>query len=128
MSYNFSKILFLVFTFIGSVSALYAQPLEINIEQDERIENLFKEKLKTGSVISNTERYKIQIFSGDNVNSRKVLTEFKSKYNEIEATIIFQTPNYKVLVGSFLNRIEATRYIDVLREEYPNAFIIKPSK
>lgn len=128
MSYNFSKILFLVFTFIGSVSALYAQPLETNIEQDERIENLFKEKLKTGSVISNTERYKIQIFSGDNVNSRKVLTEFKSKYNEIEATIIFQTPNYKVLVGSFLNRIEATRYIDVLREEYPNAFIIKPSK
>lgn len=128
MSYNFSKIFFLVIFYICFKNELQAQPLGTNIEQDERIESLFKEKLKTSSAISNTERYKIQIFSGDNVNSRKILTEFKSKYSEIEATIIFQTPNYKVLVGSFLNRIEATRYIDLLREEYPNAFIIKPSK
>lgn len=128
MSYNFTKILLSLIIFLCTLSVVKAQPLETNIEQDERIENLFKEKLKTGSIISNTERYKIQIFSGDNVNSRKVLTEFKSKYSEMEATIIFQTPNYKVLIGSFLNRIEATRYIDLLREEYPNAFIIKPSK
>jgi hypothetical protein len=57
-----------------------------------------------------------------------LLTEFKSNYKNIDATIIFQTPNYKVLVGSFFNRIEAVKFLEEIKTTYPNSFIIKPSK
>lgn len=106
----------------------FGQNDNISIEQSEKITALNAEKIKANNVNNANDRYKIQIFSGDNSNSRRLLTEFKSNYKNIDATIIFQTPNYKVLVGSFFNRIEAVKFLEEIKTTYPNSFIIKPSK
>jgi hypothetical protein len=121
---NLSVLLF-ISTLFHKISA---QNYQISVEQDPKIETLFLEKIKSNNTNNLNDRYKIQIFSGDNSNSRKVLNDFKSKYKQIDATITFQTPNYKVLVGSFFNRIDAIRCLDLIKNEYPNSFIIKPSK
>lgn len=116
----------LIFIFISfNVSA---QEYNVVVEQDLKFEKLLNEKIKSNTTNNLNERYKIQIFSGDNLNSRKMLNEFKSKYNSIDATIIFQTPNYKVIVGGFFNRITAFHCLEQLKDDYPNSFVIKPSK
>ena len=53
---------------------------------------------------------------------------FKKEFKEFDATIVFNTPSYKVWVGNYKTRIEAERNLKLLVKKYPNAFIIKPSK
>jgi len=98
------------------------------IEQDPQIDQLLTEKRNINSSITISDRWKIQIFTGDNENSRKVLTDFKKEIKTIDCTIVFHTPSYKVWVGNFKTRIEAERNLIEIKKKYPNAFLIKPNK
>jgi hypothetical protein len=85
-------------------------------------------KIKINSSITINDRYKIQIFNGDTENSKKTLTDFKRENKNLDATIVFSTPLYKVWVGNFKTRIEAEKTLTDLKKKYPNAFLIKPNK
>jgi hypothetical protein len=42
-------------------------------------------------------------------SKKKILNECKQDFVDLDGTIIFNTPNYKVWVGNFRTRIEAER-------------------
>ncbi|WP_396182712.1 SPOR domain-containing protein [Flavobacterium sp.] len=100
----------------------------ITVEQDAKFEQLLNEKRKVNSSIAMNDRWKIQIFTGDNENSKKTLLAFKKENKNIDCSIFFQTPVYKVWVGNFKTRIEAERNLKDIKLKYPNAFLIKPNK
>ncbi|GGD33860.1 SPOR domain-containing protein [Flavobacterium orientale] len=100
----------------------------VTVEQDAQFEQLLSEKRRINASITVTNRWKIQIFTGDNTNSRKALQDFKRDYKTIDATVVFHTPSYKVWVGNFKTRIEAERTLLDLKSKYPDAFLIKPNK
>lgn len=101
---------------------------KVSVSQDPKFEQLLNEKRKINSSITINDRYKIQIFNGDTENSKKILTEFKRDNKNMDATIVFSTPLYKVWVGNFKTRIEAEKNLNDLKKKYPNAFLIKPNK
>jgi hypothetical protein len=105
-----------------------AQENKTTIEQNIKFENLLKEKQKINSSISIIENYKIQIFYGSGEESKKKLTEFKRNFKEIEGTIIYSNPTYKVFVGNYDTRLEAKKAFEKIKESYPNALLIKPGK
>ncbi len=107
---------------------LAAQDAKINVSQDPKFEQLLNEKRKINSSITINDRYKIQIFNGDSENSKKTLMDFKKANKDMDATIVFSTPMYKVWVGNFKTRIEAEKNLNDLKKKYPNAFLIKPNK
>jgi hypothetical protein len=104
------------------------QVAKVSISQDPKFEQLLNEKRKINSSITINDRYKIQIFNGDSENSKKNLTDFKRENKNMDATIVFSTPQYKVWVGNFKTRIEAEKTLNDLKKKYPNAFLIKPNK
>jgi hypothetical protein len=104
------------------------QVAKVNVSQDPKFEQLLNEKRKINSSITINDRYKIQIFNGDTENSKKTLAEFKRENKNLDATIVFSTPLYKVWVGNFKTRIEAEKNLSDLKKKYPNAFLIKPNK
>jgi hypothetical protein len=104
------------------------QVAKVSVSQDPKFEQLLNEKRKINSSITINDRYKIQIFNGDTENSKKTLTEFKRENKNMDATIVFSTPLYKVWVGNFKTRIEAEKNLNDLKKKYPNAFLIKPNK
>jgi hypothetical protein len=53
---------------------------------------------------------------------------FKQEFKEIDATIVFNTPNYKVWVGNFKTRMEAERNFVEIKKKYKNVLLIKPNK
>ena len=114
------------FLFIGSKSI--GQEIKMTVTQDPKFELLLNEKRKINSSITVNDRYKIQIFNGDNENSKKKLIEFKKENKNFDATIVFSTPIYKVWVGNFKTRIEAEKNLNDLKKKYPTAFLIKPNK
>ena len=98
------------------------------IEQDPKIEALLKEKRRLNNDITINDVFKIQIYIGKLDESKKTLSEFKSKFKEIEGTMIYNNPTYKVWVGYFKTRIEAEKAMIDIKKEYPLALLIKPNK
>jgi inorganic pyrophosphatase len=119
--------LFLLF-YIFSISKMEAQNSTITINNDSKFDQLLTEKRKSNPNLNYNDRYKIQIFNGVSENAKKTLTEFRQEYKNLDGTIIFNTPNYKVWVGNFRNRMEAERYLEEMKKKYKTVFLIKPSK
>lgn len=116
----------LTFIILNSFSTVNAQ--SVTVSQDENFEQLLNEKRRINSSITINNRYKIQIFNGNSESSKKALIDFKREFKNYDATIIFSTPAYKVIVGNFKTRIEAERNLNLVRKKYPNSILIKPIK
>jgi len=118
--------LFILCVFSGQKT--YAQPSKINIIQDPKFEMLLNEKRKINSSITVNDRYKVQIFYGTNEEAKKTLSAFKKDFRQLDGTIIYSNPNYKVWVGTFKTRIEAEKNYKEILKKYPTALLIRPNK
>jgi hypothetical protein len=107
---------------------LSAQDEKTTLSQDGKFEQMLAEKRKINTSITVNDRYKIQIYNGDSEMAKKTLVDFKKDFKNLDGTIVFSTPAYKVWVGNFRSRIEAERNLADLRKKYPNALMIKPNK
>ena len=126
---NLSKHNLLYFFILSSFLCLSsrAQDGKTNVSVDPKIDQLLKEKRKLNTGLFLNEAYKIQIFYGNSEESKKKLQEFKKEFKDLDGTIIFNSPNYKVWIGNFKTRIEVERAMVDIKKKYPTALIIKPS-
>jgi len=114
--------------FLGINQISIAQTGRVNIQQNEIIPELNvlnTEMTKAGKF---GERFKIQLYYGDNNTASEIIQTFRSKYDSWPSAIIYETPNYKVWIGNFRNRLEADRALLKIKSDYPAAFIPKPQK
>ena len=90
-----------------------------------KLEKVLQERkrlLKGGYIKS---YYTIQVFSGDIKNAKKVLSECKNEFEDA-SQIFYETPNYKVQIGKYRNRLDADRALTNIQEKYPSAFVFEP--
>lgn len=125
---RFFSIKYLVLaTCMISYTTTNAQQRNGSIEQDPLIHELLVLKSKMTENNELGERYKIQLFYGSTLaEANKVKRNFESKFTEWPSSIEFETPNYKVWVGDFRNKLEAERAFLQLKDEFKSAFIFKP--
>ena len=109
-------------------SSINAQDKNISVKQDPKFEQLLNEKRKINSSLTINDSYKIQIYNGGSESAKKTLNEFRQEFKDIDATIVFNTPNYKVWVGNFKTRIEAEKNLVNIKNKYKNVLLIKPSR
>ena len=118
-----TSIIFVIFFSIKS----NAQEGTVSIEQDEKIERLLKERkrlLKNGKLKTH---YSIQVISARELRTaRETLSKCKVKYPSYKSDIIYETPNYKVQIGEFRNKLDADRALLAINEAYQGAFVINP--
>lgn len=123
------KSLFLASAFvIATATVTRAQEGQVTIVQDETLPALLAQKsemVKDGLI---NERYRIQLFSGDNNAASKVIRDYRSQFPEWPSTIVFETPNYKVWVGNFRSSLEADRALIQIKKSFPSAFRFRPEK
>lgn len=102
----------------------FAQQGEVEVIQDPNIDKLleYKKDLRTVNV------YKIQIFQGSRAEAERVQSKFRSLYGDYPTSMEFNTPNYKIWVGNFRDRLEADRALARIKRSYMNAFIFQPKK
>ena len=117
-----SFFVFSLFLFLNTT----ASGQNTTLVQEDKFEQLLNEKRKLNSSITDNNTYKIQIFNGTSEASKKMLLQFKRENRDLDATIIFSTPTYKVWVGNFLTRIEGERFLNLIKKKYPNSILIKP--
>ncbi|WP_430614027.1 SPOR domain-containing protein [Flavobacterium sp. JP2137] len=105
-----------------------AQAQQLRIQEDPTFSNLLNEKRKTNSSTTVSDRFKIQIFYGNNSEARRKLSQFNQLYPQLDGTIVYTNPSYKVWVGNFKTRIEAERNLQSIKSSFSNALIIRPNK
>jgi hypothetical protein len=105
-----------------------AQEKTTTLNQDPKFEQLLNEKRKINTSITINDRYKIQIFSGESEKAKKELADYKFEFRNSDATIVFNTPNYKVWIGNYSTRMEAERNLVEIKKRYQNVLLIKPNR
>lgn len=113
---------------LGISSLVTAQEGRVNIQQDGKIPELLKKKTEMVQDGIIGDRYRIQLFSGDNNQASKVIKEYRNLYPQWTSTIVYETPNYKVWVGNFRNSLEADKALLEIKETFPAAFRFRPEK
>jgi hypothetical protein len=111
-----------------STNAIVAQQKNIEINEPEAVKKLISSKRLVNSSNTVNDKYRIQVFYGKNNEANNALSKFKRTYPEIDATIIYSNPSYKVMVGSFKTRLEAERNLLNIKKDFEHALIIKPGK
>ena len=103
-----------------------AQTAEVHVSQDAKIPQLLTLKSKLTNDHELADRYKIQVYSGNLSQAKVVLRKFRNKIGTWKSDIEYETPNYKVWIGNYRNRLEGDRALIKIKKEFPNALIFKP--
>jgi len=56
---------------------------------------------------------------------KKTLEVVREKFSDIPAEINYDNPNYKVQAGRFKNKINGLKTLDILKQIFPSAFLLK---
>ncbi|PRD48778.1 SPOR domain-containing protein [Sphingobacterium haloxyli] len=68
--------------------------------------------------------FRVQIFSGSSrSDAYAVQSRFQTSYKDIGSYVSYDEPNYRVKVGDFRSRSEATSFMRELRSQYSNVFV-----
>lgn len=113
---------------IGFSAIGTAQEGQVSINQDERIPELLEMKTEMTKDSRLGDRYRIQLFSGNNNEASEIINEYRSLFPEWSSTIVYETPNYKVWVGNFRNSLEADKALLEIKSAFPAAFRFKPGQ
>ncbi|MAS16563.1 MAG: hypothetical protein CMC47_04415 [Flavobacteriaceae bacterium] len=125
MMFKRGKIVVLFYLFLFITSSVFGQENNQSINQDSSITKLLKLKTDYNKKIFESSFYTIQIYYGDLSEADSILKVFSEEFNEIETSLIFETPNYKVRVGNFKNIIDASKNLENIKRKFRSAFILK---
>ena len=98
----------------------FSQQLKIN--QSQQIKDLMEVKKEFGQ---QEKTYQIQIHNGTLSDANEQIRKASSKFS-YPCSLIFETPNYKVRIGTFRTRLEAEKALTKIKNDYPAAFVIAP--
>ena len=111
-----------------TTSFCFGQQGSVTINQDKKITNLLEIKKEMNKNEIDTDRYKIQIYSGNRSSAESAQREFNNSFTDWKATIQYETPNFKIWAGNFTTRLEADRALKKIKNKFTSAFIFRPKK
>jgi hypothetical protein len=108
---------------------------KLNIIQDPALDTLINRYILANRTqeekigYSGMEGYRIQIYSSSNRNAReessKAQGDFMNKFKDIDSYQLFAEPGYwKIRVGNFRTKTEATRLFLLISKVFPDAYIV----
>ncbi len=111
----------------GIASQVFGQDTLVQINQDSKIEQLVAIKKELDSERYNAQYFAIQLYYGNYTAAQNIVRGFSENFEEIETSLVFETPNYKVRVGRFKDINKANMLLEEIKKIYPGAFLLEPN-
>jgi len=70
--------------------------------------------------------YRIQIYSGPLDKTEELLKNLDESFSEWPRSIDFESPSFRLRIGTFKTRLEAEKNLIAVRKKYPAAVLLKP--
>ena len=103
----------------------------VEVIKDPRLDSLVAHKFGKASKNGNgfagysSFGYRVQIYTGSNrAEAFKAQTRFQESYPDTRTYISYSEPNFKVRVGDFRSRLEASKMARDVKAWFPLTFII----
>lgn len=101
---------------------------QVQVIQDKRIDDLLRKNIEANISKGTVPGFRIRIFFQNNLDggmkhAKEVRSNFIGNFPEIESTVIYEQPNWKVYVGYFRTYTDALRVKKQIESLYPDAFI-----
>ncbi len=127
------RTLFIGIFILSSMLAFGQNKIDLNpnivIHKEAKLDTLIQIQQSFLEKNQKLDGWRVQIFFEGGNNSYQLALNKKSSfianYSEIPVYLTFKAPYYKVRVGDFRNRSEAEILLKELKENYPNAFLVK---
>lgn len=119
------KLFFTIFLTIIAQSDSFAQTQILTNSEKETIDLLLQRKMNQNNQFSLYTNFSVQLKNGLKEEVEPLYKEFTAQYPQIDATIIFANPKFKLVVGNFKNKIEAENLLKKIQAKYPDAFVVK---
>ncbi len=121
----------IAFLFLVLVSKLLvAQTMPINndslkLNADPRITTLQDKYIELNKLKQTTSGYRIQIhFGNEREKAKDIKTKFLQAFPDVPAYDSYQSPNFRVRVGDYRSKLEATKYLKQISAAFPSSFIV----
>ena len=95
---------------------------------DARINSLLQLNVMQNKKFPTVPGYRIQIFKGSGNNALNAALVVRNKFTKrysVPAYITFNEPYYRVRVGDFRTRVDAIRFLQRIKRQYPLAWEIQ---
>lgn len=99
----------------------YPQP---TYDITQKVNSLIDDIAEYNSKIQTLDGYRIIIPASGRTEATSMRQQLFSTWPELKPELKFEQPNYKVIVGEFLSKIEAQRVFTKLKKEFPKALLI----
>lgn len=106
-------------------SKSWAQSSNSESKTDSLARELVERHKKVNATKMSMTGFRIQIYFGsERAKATEIRTDFTKNFPEISSYLIYQQPYFKIRVGDFKTRIEASGFLKKLEDHYTTAFIV----
>ena len=101
---------------------------QINVYGDSRLDKLneFNASPQSGQSGVKMQGYRLQIFYDQEksiINQKKA--DYLARYKDQPAYVNYKAPNFRLRVGDFRTRLQAEKYMNEIRVDWPDAIIVE---
>jgi len=120
----------LLITLVFGAKLSIAQTMPIGkdsliMNTDGRITRLQQKYVELNKLKQSSSGYRIQIhFGNEREKAKEIKTKFLQAFPEIPAYDSYQSPNFRVRVGDYRSKLEATKYLKQISTSFPSSFIV----
>ena len=108
-----------------SLAHLFNYGKKVHVDADIQLEKLAKRHKEINESITEVAGFRIQIFAGSNRQSAwKIKGSAVNRFPELPHYLEYQSPNYVVRVGDFMDKEDAILALREMREAFRGAFIV----
>lgn len=94
---------------------------------DVQANDLVQKHIEFNDQVKTIPGYRIQIASLSGTNSRneafRKKDAFKASFPDVEAYVVFTEPNFKVVVGDFITRLDAFLFLQKSKDLFPGSIV-----
>ena len=99
----------------------------LHLNQDSRVERLMRKQRDVYAANNTMSGFRVQIFmeiGNEAVDHANVVkADFEEQFPSLPIYLSYEQPYYRLRVGDFRNRVEAEKYLRILKPQYGVAFV-----
>ena len=122
--YVMHKIMYTILLLISTLS--FCQETDIEISKSEVFKNLLNLHKNASEEKHNIDYYSVQIYNGNYKDADSIYNFSQKLFITDSIFIFYETPNYKVHVGKFWDKMKAQKKLKEIQKKFKSAFILKP--
>ena len=118
------KIMYTILLLISTLS--FCQETDIEISKSEVFKNLLNLHKNASEEKHNIDYYSVQIYNGNYKDADSIYNFSQELFISDSIFLFYETPNYKVQVGKFWDKLKAQKKLKEIQKKFKSAFILKP--